>query len=99
MLVDVRELLTIFHACELQAWARRDMGLLEAVRNAEGRPMRAHERRRFPFRWRPTPQPLGRGAPGPEVRLMKPKIRVDVRLNVNVAACLWAIAAIIHIFF
>ena len=75
-------------------------GLPEAVRNADGRPMRAHERR-FPIRSDGGPHLnlLGRGAPDPEGWLMKrPTFRIDVRLTVNVAACLWAIAAIIHAF-
>jgi hypothetical protein len=42
---------------------------------------------------------MGRGAPDPEGWLMKPTNRIDVQVKVNVAACLWAIAAIIHHFF
>jgi hypothetical protein len=39
--------------------------------------------------------PLGRGAPDPEGRLMKPSIRVSITLKIDVAACLYGLAAII----
>jgi hypothetical protein len=39
--------------------------------------------------------PMGRGAPDPKGWLMKPTIRVSITLKIDVAACLYGLAAII----